>query len=152
MTRVIRWKPIRQPNTFDYAFDRLLDENWRNIFSEQNDNAEASHKLALDVFEAGMGYTVVANLPGVTADNIDIRAEDDVLTISAEIVDTVVEDEDSRNLLQERRTGKFSRSVRLPQPVDIEHIEATYNNGVLELNLPKLPEAQPKQIKVKVAE
>ena len=152
MARVIRWKPIHQPNTFDYALNRLFDENWRNIFAEDNSGEPTSYKLALDVIEANARYTVVANLPGVDAENIDIRVEEDVLTIEANVQNAMADGEESRNLLQERRTGKFSRSVRLPQPVDVENIEATYNNGVLELSLPKLPESQPKQIKVKVAE
>lgn len=152
MPRVIRWKPVQQPNSFDHAFERFFDDNWRNLFNENAENRETTYKLALDVVETDMGYNIVANLPGVDAESIDIRVEEDVLNIEAEIAASVVEVEDARNLLQERRTGKFARSVRLPQPVDVDKIDATYNNGVLELSLPKLPEAQPKQIKVKVAE
>lgn len=152
MPRVIRWKPVQQPNSFDYAFERFFDDNWRNLFNENAEKREATYKLALDVIETDLGYNVVANLPGVDAESIDIRVEEDVLSIEAEINGSVVEVEDARNLLQERRTGKFARSVRLPQPMDVDKIDATYNNGVLELSLPKLPEAQPKQIKVKLAE
>jgi HSP20 family protein len=72
-----------------------------------------------------------------------------MLSISGELPQPKTE-ENRKVVVQERYYGKFSRSVSLPQSVDTNKVEATYDNGVLNLTLPKLPEAQPKQISVKV--
>jgi HSP20 family protein len=104
--------------------------------------------LAFDVHESDSAYTVVADLPGLTADQINVKLDDDVLTVSAEVQENRNSD-NARALLQERVYGKFSRSVRLPQPVARDQVEATYENGVLTLTLPKAPEAQPRLIAVK---
>lgn len=109
---------------------------------------ETNRALPLDIQERDDKYVIVANIPGVNADDIDIRLHDDVLTISAEIAQPEVE-ENTRVLVRERGYGKFSRRVNLPLPVDAEHIEAAYENGVLVLALPKLPEVQPRTIKVR---
>ena len=151
MSRIIRWNPVRQPSVFDFTFDRamnrMFDETWRSFFNED----ESIAKLAMDLSEVDNAYHLKTDLPGVDAEHIDIRIEDDTLTITAEIPETVVEQEnkDHRVLVRERRYGKFSRTVRLPHPVDTDNIDAVYNNGVLELTMPKLPELQPKQIAVK---
>ena len=104
---------------------------------------------ALDIHENDSAYTVVAPLPGINPDQINVRLQNGVLTISGEIESPKV-DEHSKVVVQERYYGKFSRSVTLPQSVDSDKVEATYENGVLTLNLPKIPEAQPKQIAVKI--
>jgi HSP20 family protein len=137
----------------DYAFDRFLDETWRNIFSNMlgtnEENGDATYRLPVDVTEVENAYRIVTSLPGVSADHISISLEDDVLTISAEIPAPALANENTRTLLQERRFGQFSRSLRLPQLIDQDNVEAVYEAGVLTLTLPKLPEAQPKQIQVK---
>jgi HSP20 family protein len=139
MSRVIRrnYRPVTR-------FDRIFDEFWRNEFQ----NGEFA--LALDVDESDSAYTVTAALPGVNAEDINIRLNDDVLTISAEVNERK-NGENGRRVIQERRYGKFSRSLRLPVPVNADAIEANYENGVLTLHVPKAEEAQPRQIPVKVA-
>jgi HSP20 family protein len=108
-----------------------------------------SHSLALEVNETDADYTIVAALPGLNADDINISLHDGGLTIGADFAEPEVND-NTRVLLQERVFGRFSRSINLPQPVVYDGVEATYENGVLTLTLPKTPEAQPHQISVKV--
>ncbi|MCI0712837.1 MAG: Hsp20/alpha crystallin family protein [Chloroflexi bacterium] len=141
MTRIIRWTPVRSIS--DYSVDRLFDESWRTFFGEN------TRTLVMDVSETDTAYHASIEVPGVNAEDINISLEDNILTIEAEIAEAVGEREDNRALLRERRYGTYSRSLRLPHPVDVDNIEATYNNGILELDLPKVPEAQPRQIKVK---
>lgn len=141
MTRIIRWTPVRSIS--DYSVDRLFDESWRTFFGDH------TRTLVMDVSETDTAYHASIEVPGVHAEDLKISVEDNVLTIEAEIAEAVGEREESRALLRERRYGTYTRSVRLPQPVDVDNIEATYNNGILELDLPKVPEAQPRQIKVK---
>jgi len=141
MSTVIRWNPIREMAAMQSAMDRLFDETWRNT-------TQAQKTMILDVHENDSAYTVFANVPGVDAEAIDINLHDGVLTISAQVPEADIE-EGSRVLLNERVTGHFSRRLTLPCEVDADNIEATYDNGVLTLHVPKTPEAQPRQIPVK---
>lgn len=139
---------IRRPSALSAlgAFDRLFEEAWREM-SEGRENAYA---LALDVHENDTEYTVVATLPGVKLEDIDVRLHEGVLTISARIEETRHE-ENERVLLRERRFGQFARSLRLPAPVNADDIEATYEDGVVTLRIPKAEEAKPRTITVKSA-
>lgn len=144
MSTLIRWNPVREMAAMQSAMDRLFDETWRGYR-----NVDTSLALALDVHETDTAYHVVATLPGVAADSINVSLNDDVLTITGELPQQSYP-ENSRALLLERTYGKFSRSVRLPEAVEADQIEASLDNGVLTLNLPKTPAVQPKQIQVRV--
>lgn len=151
MTRMTRWNPNRSMSTLEYAVDRLFDDTVRSFFGdwdEENGNV-TGFPLPLDVVELDNAYHVTADLPGVNLDNIDVRIEDGVLTINAEVQRDMIEHESARSLITERRYGQFTRSIRLPQQIDSDAVEANYENGVLTLELPKTPESQPKQIAVK---
>ena len=143
MSTVIRWNPIREMAAMQSAMDRLFDETWRNT-------TQAQRTLILDVHENDSAYTVFANIPGINAEAIDINLHDGVLTISVQVPEVEVE-EGNRVLLNERVTGHFSRQLTLPREVDADNIEATYDNGILTLHVPKTPEAQPRHIPVKAA-
>ncbi|MDZ4764782.1 MAG: Hsp20/alpha crystallin family protein [Chloroflexota bacterium] len=143
MATMVRWNPFREMAAMQSIIDHAFDEKWRTA------RATTDGSLALDVHETTTGYTVYAALPGANADNIQVNVNDGVLTISGEIAQPTVEN--SRTLMLERTFGTFTRSIRLPQTVDLSGVEATFENGVLTLNLPKSPEAQPRQIPVRVA-
>jgi HSP20 family protein len=145
MATVVRWNPIREMAAMQSAMDRLFEDTWRNTRSNFNGNA-----LALDVHETDAAYTIFAALPGLDPDHINVNLHDGVLTISAELPEPTVE-ENVRVLLRERIYGKFSRSITLPQAVDIDNVEAAYENGVLALTLPKTPEAQPRTIPIRTS-
>jgi HSP20 family protein len=141
MTTIIRWNPLRDFATVQGMLDRAYETTWR--LGTLN-----SGVMHLDIHESDTAYTVYADLPGLTAEQINVRYHDGVLRISAEVAQPSTAD-GTRVLMQERPFGKVSRSIQLPQTVDTDHVEATYENGVLKLTLPKTPEAQPKQITVK---
>lgn len=143
MSKLIRWNPNQHPLSM---IDELFDRPWRSIWE---DNLNLNNGMALNVNETDTVYYVEAELPGLNPEDIDIRIEDSVLTISGESSSENIEREGERILMSERRYGKFSRSIRLPNTVDTDNIEATYHNGVLELELTKLPEKQAKRIVVK---
>lgn len=128
----------RRPSVFQRYFDDL------NRLSGETQNTA----LALDVHETEDAYVVSADVPGVAADDIDIKLHDNVLTISAE---TSYENEEERGhaILQERRYGSFSRSLRFPVNVNNDSVEADYNNGVLTITVPKAEEVKPRRITVK---
>ncbi len=145
MATLVRWNPVNDVFAMQNAFDRLLDETLRIVNTDTNG---ATYRLPLDAHESQNAYTIIASLPGVAAENVNISFKEDVLTISAELPITQPA-EGARILMSERTGGKFSRSVRLNEPVDADAIEATLINGVLTLTLPKSPEAQPRHIPVK---
>ena len=146
MANIIRWNPFREMAAMQSAMDRLFEENWRPFFEE---GQLGLHSLALDMYEDDNNYVVTTEMPGVKPENIQVRVENDMLSIEGEIPEEVMEQKDERVIMKERRYGKFSRRVRLPQTVDANKVEAAYQDGVLRLTLPKSEAAQPRRIPVK---
>jgi len=146
MTRIVRWNPVRDLEVMQNALNRIYDETWRDARPNWTEN-----NLPIDVHEDEDAFTIVANIPGVKAEDIDVNLHDNILTVSFETKrEESNEDEENRRvLIQERVYGKFSRSFRLGQKVNSEDVQATYDNGVLTLTLPKAAEAKPRQISVK---
>jgi HSP20 family protein len=104
--------------------------------------------LPLDVVHEGDNVVVQASLPGVKPEDIEITVEDGVLSIKG---DTQTESEESTGgyLLRERRTGKFRRSLRLPDSVDADQAEPKYENGVLTVTFPKIEAKKAKRLEIK---
>jgi len=103
----------------------------------------------LDMFDRGDRVIIKAELPGVNKEDIDLSVAGGILTIKGERkAEEEVEDEDY--YCCERYRGSFYRAIQLPADVDTDKIEANYENGVLEINLPKVPEVTPKKISVSI--
>lgn len=147
MSTLIRWNPVREMAAMQSAMDRLFEDAWRGLSDDSR--ANAGHPLALDIHEDDQSYIVTTELPGVKSENIQVKLDGEYLVIEAEIPEQVIERENARQLVKERRYGHTSRRLRLPQNVDFNHTEATYENGVLTLNLPKSQETQPRVIPVR---
>jgi len=125
---------------------RLLNE----AFGRASEEASiATWAPAVDIFETGQELVVKADLPDVKPEELDIRVENNILTIRGErrFEKNVTED---KYLRVERSYGSFSRSFSLANTVNPEAIKADYQHGVLTLTIPKREEAKPKQIKVSV--
>ena len=145
-TEITRWSPLREMATMQNMMDRWFDQNWRPFFTEEG--RVGANLLALDIHENDQHYVVKTDLPGVKPENIQIKQEGEYLLIDAEIPEHEIE-EGTRSLVKERRYGRYSRRIRLPEHVDFDKADASYNDGILTLNLPKAAEAQPKTIQVK---
>ena len=145
---IVRWNPFREMANMQSAMDRIFEDAWRGNWPTST-GWTGMDTPALDIHETDTAYEVAVPLPGVNPDDINVKMQNGTLTISGELPQPKVE-ENRKVVVQERYYGKFSRSVTLPQIVDTGKVEATYKNGVLNLTLPKLPEAQPKQISIKV--
>lgn len=151
MANLVRWTPRRDVRSFDQAFDSLWRDFWNGQSSAYaSETARPVLRPALDVIESENAVDIRVDLPGLSPDALNVEVEGDLLTISGELA-SEIDEENERYHYRERRAGAFKRALRLSETVDAEHIEATYENGVLYLTLPKLPEAQPRQIKVKSA-
>jgi HSP20 family protein len=126
--------------------DRLFDESFvRPLGSPM---LTAGCGVALDVQTEKDEYVLRANVPGLKPEDLHIEVVDNTVTVHGEIKEESKTEQDNF-LLQERRYGQFSRSVTLPTPLDPGKAEATIENGVLVLRLPKAEEAKPKMITVK---
>ena len=139
---------IRTRNPYFRLVDDLLNDARPWLASGESE--ARGFGPALDVEENADAYIVHANLPGINQDDISVNIHDDVLTVSAE---TAAEnrDETSKMLIRERRLGKFSRSLRFPTIVDGDAVEASFENGVLSITLPKAAHVKPRQIPVNVS-
>jgi len=104
---------------------------------------------ALDISERKDAYLVTVELPGVEADDLDITMEDGLLTIQGERQFTSESSSEQQFHRIERRYGAFRRSITLPAQVQAEQIEASFDNGVLQIVVPKMEEAKPKRIQVR---
>ena len=101
--------------------------------------------LGINVREEQDAYVLSALVPGIKAEELNIQVLDDVVRIEAEYK---AEEQDGY-LVRELPSGSFRRTLRLPAPIDAEHVEADVTNGILTLTLPKAESARPKQIKIK---
>lgn len=155
MRSLIRWNPRSEVETTDPfdALEQMVDEMWNSWPFSTSRRAEGSRTLlrpAMDVVENDTEVILRLDLPGLKPDDVNVSIDDHVLTISGQIGDTIERDGD-RYHYRERRSGSFERSIRLPNTVDTENVDATFESGVLNITLPKLAQAQPKRINVKAS-
>ena len=105
----------------------------------------------LDVIDKENEVKLVADLPGLTEEDIDVQVTDSTLTISGEKKEEIEEDDkEGERYVSERRFGSFVRRIPLPDGIDLDGIDASFKNGVLTVHLPKTPEAQNPARKIKV--
>jgi HSP20 family protein len=139
--------PFRGVSTLQEQINRLFNDAFESTSQESNLTTWAP---AVDIFESEHELVVKADLPDVDPKDLDIRVENNILTIRGERK-FEKKQENGDYLRVERAYGSFSRSFSLANTVNTEAIKADYHNGVLTLNVPKREEAKPKQIKVNVA-
>jgi len=139
--------PFRGVSTLQDQINRLFSDAFERTEGESNLTAWAP---AVDISENEHELLVKADLPGIDPKELDIRVENNVLTIRGERKFEKKVDQDNY-LRVERTYGSFSRSFALANTVNADGIKADYQNGVLTLVVPKREEAKPKQIKVNVA-
>jgi HSP20 family protein len=147
MRILTRWEPARGLTTLQDQVNRLFNDSFRRTDEEASLSAWAP---AVDVYETEHELVVKADLPEVDPKDLDIRVENNILTISGERKFEKKVNEENY-LRVERSYGSFARSFTLANTVNPEAIKADYQNGVLTLSIPKREEAKPKQIKVNVA-
>lgn len=144
---MIRWQPWRETTTLRDAMDQLLEESFvRPARSRSAGTLEQPFRLPLDAYTTPEEIVIIASLPGLTPDEVDIALEGDTLTIRGQLRPPL---ENVEYLFQERGFGSFSRTLTLNVPVEADKAEAVFENGVLTLTLPKAEETKPKVIKVK---
>ena len=135
---IIRWDPFREMTQLQNRFDRLF---------EAVGGRQESWLPAVDVFDTQDAVVLKAELAGMDPADIQIEVEDNVLTIKGERrFDEKVDEE--RYYRVERRFGSFQRSLALPQGVKSDEIDASYDEGILTVTVPKAEQEKPKRIEV----
>ena len=147
MTVLTRWDPFREFSTLQDRMNRLF----RDSFTEGRDEALTTTGFApaVDVYEDEHNVTLKIEVPGIEEKDIDVRIENNLLTVHGERKFEKEEKEENYRRI-ERQYGSFTRSFTLPNTVDAEKVNANYDKGVLKITLAKKAEAKPKQIKVNV--
>lgn len=141
-----RFEPFRGVSSLQEQINRLFNETFERSSDEANLTPWAP---AVDIYETEHELVVKADLPDVKPEELDIRVENNILTIRGERKFEKKVNENNY-LRVERSYGSFSRSFSLANTVNTEAIKADYKDGVLTLSIPKREEAKPKQIKVRV--
>ena len=147
MTVITRWDPFREFSTLQDRMNRLF----RDSFGESREEALTTGSFAppVDVYEDEHSVNLKIEVPGIEEKDIDVRVENNTLTVHGERKFEKEEKEENFRRV-ERQYGSFTRSFSLPNTVDSENIEANYDKGVLKIRLAKKAEAKPKQIKINV--
>ena len=145
MNTISRWEPFRSNAGLESQVNQMFNE----LFGRSQESNLTTWAPAVDIFENEHELTVKADLPDVKPEDLDIRVENNILTIRGER--KFEKKVDEKNYLRvERSYGSFARSFSLANTVNSEAIKADYKDGVLTLTIPKREEAKPKQIKVNV--
>ncbi len=147
MGNLVRWEPFRDLNDVRYAMDRVFDRRfvrqWPMLKWEP-----APEQLPIDLYETDDAVVVTASLPGVTSEDVQVSVTGRVLTIKGE-TKTATDETEGNYYHQERRAGAFQRVITLPTRVEADKAEATFEDGVLKLELPKVAEVKATTIQVK---
>ena len=148
MVSIIRRDPYRTLNALQEQFSRFFDEPALRF--PGNESSLTTWSPAVDIYETEQELVVRADMPDLAEKDIDVRVENNMLTIRGErkFEKNISED---NFLRMERSYGSFSRSFSLPNTVNTDQIKADYRNGVLTVTLPKREESKPKQVKVSVS-
>ncbi len=146
MSTMIRWNPVREITRMQRDLDRMFD----SVYNSNGGSSVSNWGLPLDVSETEDQFQVVASVPGMNVDDLDITFADNVLTIRGEYkYENEEENEGTKYHIRERRVGSFARSINLPVMVNADEIDADYTDGVLTLNVPKAEEVKPRRIQVR---
>ena len=144
---VTRWDPFRELSSLQNRVNSLFQDYGRSGQDELT--TTGSFVPAVDVYEDEHKVTLKLEIPGVNQEDVDVRLENNTLTIRGERKFEKEEKEENFHRI-ERRYGSFARSFVLPNTIDTENVQAGYENGVLKIELSKRAEAKPKQIKVNI--
>jgi HSP20 family protein len=154
MTMITRWDPFREFATLQGRMNRLFHNSFHDSFGSEGtkeDEALTTSRFAppVDVYEDEHNVTLKIEVPGIDEKDIDVRIENNTLTVHGERKFEKEEKEENYRRV-ERQYGSFTRTFTLPQTVDQDSVQADYDKGVLKIELAKKAEAKPKQIKIGV--
>ncbi len=150
---ITRFSPFRSSfedvSVLQNRLNSIFQDFARPNGSESESLTTGSFVPPVDIYEDAQQIALKLEVPGIRQGDLDIRVENQILTVSGERKFEAEEKEENFRRI-ERRFGSFVRSFTLPQTVDPDTVKASYENGVLNISISKKAEAKPKQIKVEV--
>jgi HSP20 family protein len=129
---------------------RDIDSVFNNFLTGRQPQPGASLIPSVDVYETDDEYVFEFELPGFKKDDVKVKVEDNVLTVSSEVKEEKKEDKGKNYHIVERRYGSFKRQFSLPEDCEVEKIDAKFENGVLELKVQKKEKEKKKAIDVQI--
>ena len=148
---LIRWEPTRELNSLQSEMNRLFNTFFDAPAGGGNGSTLRRWVPAMDLMETEDHFVLRADLPGLSEQDVSIELEDNVLTISGERRSEHEEREEGYYRV-ERASGAFSRALTLPEGVDPEAIEASFEKGVLEVRVPKPEQRKPRRVAISVGQ
>ncbi|AXC10637.1 heat shock protein, Hsp20 family [Acidisarcina polymorpha] len=146
---ITRWDPFREVATLQNRMNSLFQDFSRTQGGDDDLPTTTGFVPPVDVYEDGQKIVLKLEVPGMKQEDLDVRIENNTLTVRGERKFEKEEKEENFHRI-ERRYGTFFRAFTLPTTVDTENVKASYDSGILKLELDKRAEAKPKQIKIGV--
>ncbi|MGZ6364859.1 MAG: Hsp20/alpha crystallin family protein [Ktedonobacteraceae bacterium] len=150
MTVVRRFSPLSEALTLHDAMNQLFAQSF--VQPDWSTGRSSSLAAPINVFESEQTYHVQALLPGMAPEDIELTVQGNTLTFRGQFQPPVKPEQQVNWLAQEIGSGSFERSVTFPKPIDSEHIETQYTNGLLLLRVPIHESNRPKRISVTASE
>ena len=150
---LVRWDPVREIDSLQGEMNRLFSNFFDTPSTRRGNGGAVANRRwlpAMDLVETDEHFVLKADLPGITENDVNIEVENDVLTIAGERKAEHEEKHEGYYRL-ERATGSFARSLTLPEGIDPEAVTASFDNGVLEVRIPKPVQAKPRRVQIGVA-
>jgi HSP20 family protein len=148
---LIRWEPAREINSLQQEMNRLFSTFFDAPTAANAGGGARRWIPAMDLVETAEHFVLRADLPGMERGDVDLSLEDNVLTVSGER--KADHEERGEGFYRvERATGSFNRSLTLPEGVDGDAIAATFDNGVLEVRIPKPEQRRPRKLQITVGD
>jgi HSP20 family protein len=145
---LIRWQPVRELGTIQNEMNRVFN-SFFDTPTPANGTTFRRWIPAMDLVETESSYVLKADLPGLSQSDVNIEVDDNVLTVSGERK-AEHEDRKAGYYRVERSYGSFRRSLALPEGVDADAVKATFENGVLEVTVPKPAQQAPRKVQIAV--
>jgi HSP20 family protein len=143
---IVRWYPFRDLVTLRERMNRVFEDAF-TFRGEEKDLIASNWNPSVDIYEAENELVLKAEIPGVDEKDVEIKIEDNTLTIQGDRkFEKETKEENYRRI--ERSYGSFYRSFSLPRNIDQDKIKAERENGILKISLPKKPELKPKKVKI----
>ncbi|MBM4332233.1 MAG: Hsp20/alpha crystallin family protein [Deltaproteobacteria bacterium] len=147
---LIRWDPFREMAALQERMNRLFSNVRTQTPFREEEIVQGTWVPAVDIYETNEAIVLKAELPGITPKEITVEVKDNTLTLKGEKkFEKEVQEENYHRV--ERSYGSFQRVFTLPGAVQHDKVKARFKEGILEVNIPKIEEAKPKQIKVEVS-
>lgn len=144
---IIRWDPFRDMVTLRGKMNRMFEDVFTGRTEEGKDLATSTWAPSVDIFETESELVLTAEVPGIEEKDIEIKIEDNTLTLKGERKFEKETKEENYHRI-ERSYGSFYRAFTLPNSIDPEKIQATHENGVLKITMPKRTELHPRKVKI----